>query len=349
TIAPTGSISIIAGASSGIEPLFALGFLRKISIGEFLEIHPLFEEMAKQQKFYSKALMEEVVKKGSLKDIKHVPEEIKEIFITAMDITPEWHIKTQAAFQKYTHNAVSKTINLPSTATVEDIKNIFLLSYRLNCKGLTVYRDKSRELQVLNVGQKEEKEKDRGTLQPRHRPMYTKGVTIRVSTGCGNMYVTINEDQEGLCEVFAQLGKAGGCPSSQTQAIARLISLSLRSGVDVKSIIKELRGIRCPNPFRMKEGIILSCPDAVAVAVETYLNDLKENAEAQKDKKVAALKINSMDIDKFMQSSAELKKDSNGFSKVQSENPIICPECGSTMIYAEGCSLCSVCGYSKCS
>ncbi len=350
TIAPTGSISIIAGTSSGIEPLFALGYLRKISIGEFQEIHPLFEKIAKEKKFYSKELITEVIQKGSIKGISSIPDDVKKIFVTSMDISAEWHIKIQAAFQKYTDNAVSKTINFPSEATVDDIKKAYLLAYQLNCKGITVYRDRSRELQVLNAGEEEEKRDTTGKLSPRKRPLYTKGVTVRVQTGCGNMYVTVNEDEYGLCEVFAQLGKSGGCPASQTEAIARLISLSLRSGIEVGSVIKELRGIRCPNPFRMKEGLVLSCPDAIGIALETYLKGIKKSEPQQlkKERRVASLKINNMDVDKFLQDVAGLKKEAKKFSDINEKNPLICPECGSTMVIGEGCSLCPVCGFSKC-
>ncbi len=348
TIAPTGSISIIAGASSGIEPLFALGYLRKISIGEFQEIHPLFEQFAKERKFYSKELMTEVINKGSIKDIKAIPDDIRELFITTMDISPEWHIKIQAAFQKYTDNAVSKTINLPSDATVDDIKKAYLLSYKLGCKGITVYRDRSREVQVLSTKDNDEKIVKRQSLIPRKRPTYTRGITIRVQTGCGNMYVTINEDEYGLCEVFAQLGKTGGCPASQTEAIARLVSLSLRSGINVKSVIKELRGIRCPNPFRTKDGMVLSCPDAIGIALDTYLNEAKDsNSKNVENLKVTKLKINNVDIDQFLNGAAEMKNNKK-IANIDNKAPLICPECGSTMFVAEGCNICPVCGYSKC-
>ncbi len=350
TIAPTGSISIIAGVSSGIEPLFALGFLRKISIGDFLEVHPLFEQTAKDEGFYTKELMEEVVRKGMIKEIDEIPEDIKELFVTTMDVPTMWHIKMQGVFQKYVHNAVSKTINMPSDSTVDDIKKAYLTSYKLNCKGVTVYRDKSRDLQVLNIGKdKEKKERESNQITPRQRPVYTKGMTIKVKTGCGNMYVTINEDDIGLCEVFAQLGKTGGCPASQTEAIGRLVSLSLRSGIKAKSVIKELRGIRCPSPVRIKEGLILSCPDAIGIAVETYLNELQMRGEDVEKKKISKLNVNNKNVDEFFKAASNMKNDKNGFSTIQPKNPVICPDCGSTMYQAEGCSICPVCGFSKCS
>ncbi len=368
TIAPTGTISIIAGASSGIEPLFALGYVRKISLGEFIEVHPLFEQVAKEEGFYSDELINRVIKEGTLKNIKEIPEKVKDVFITTMDVDTEWHIKTQAAFQKYVHNAVSKTINMPSSSTIEDVKKAYIFAYDLGCKGITVYRDKSRQEQVLNVGKdnkQEEKQNNtkaeqaitptvsKNILEPRKRPAYTHGVTIKVKTGCGNMYVTINEDDKGLCEVFAQLGKTGGCPASQTEAIARLVSLSLRSNIDAKSIIKELRGIRCPSPFRMKEGWVLSCPDAIGIALETYLKEFQKNGNGKELKiKNVDLKISNDSVEEFIKSSRELKKsngDNNSFSQIAEDSPSICPECGSTMVFAEGCSICPVCGFSKCS
>ncbi len=349
TIAPTGSISILAGASSGIEPLFALGYIRKISIGDFIEIHPLFEENAKEIGFYSDGLMKEIIEKGSIKDIEGIPNDVKEMYVTTMDISMDWHIKMQAAFQKYVDNAVSKTINLPSDATVDDIRGAYLLAYRINCKGLTVYRDKSRDEQVLNIGKSEEKkEEGHRKLTPRKRPAYTRGMTVKIRTGCGNMYITINEDEEGLCEVFAQLGKTGGCPASQTEANARLISLSLRSGIEVHSVIRELRGIRCPSPIRVKEGFVLSCSDAMGIALETYLNEVSEREEENKERKVTSLKIDNHNVNEFMKSASTKKKADNAYSMVEAKNPVICPDCGSQMFYVEGCSLCPICGFSRC-
>ncbi|MBN1899158.1 MAG: TSCPD domain-containing protein [Spirochaetes bacterium] len=351
TIAPTGSISIIAGCSSGIEPLFALGFLRKISIGEFKELHPLFEKIARERKFFSEELKDRIIEKGSVKDIDEIPEDVKKLFITAMDVSPEWHIRIQGAFQKYTDNAVSKTINLPSESTVEDIKRSYLLAFKLGCKGITVYRDKSRDTQVLSAGRKDEQKEGKSQkLSPRQRPMYTQGITIRVQTSCGNMYVTINEDESGLCEVFATLGKTGGCPGAQTEAIARLISLSLRSGIDVKSVIKELRGIRCPSPCRMKEGLVLSCPDAIGIALTTYIKEIRPETNNGNGIKIDTLRINNMDVKQFFKEASDLKKTSDKFIAGHNDkNPLLCPDCGSTMFIAEGCSVCTVCGFSKCS
>lgn len=330
TIAPTGTISIIAECSSGIEPLFALVFFRQVLDNEKLqEVHPLFIEVAKREGFYSDSLMAEVMEKGSVKDIKGIPEKWREVFKIALEIPAESHVKMQAAFQKYTDNAVSKTINFPNSATVDDVARAFLLAYKLNCKGITIYRDGSRSVQVLNVGTVEKKDKSEGPSRvPRPRPEVIIGETRRMKTGCGNLYVTINEDSEGLFEVFAAMGKAGGCAASQSEAICRLISLALRAGVDTDSIIKQLRGIRCPVPMWNSDGkMVLSCADAIAQAMEKYLE--------KKGKKV---------IENMNGKYRILKNQLYGADKIVAT----CPECGGTMEPEEGCFLCRACGFSKC-
>ncbi|MGB9856948.1 MAG: vitamin B12-dependent ribonucleotide reductase [Dictyoglomaceae bacterium] len=332
TIAPTGSISIIANCSSGIEPIFALAYKRKVSLGEWFEIHPLFEEYLRKEGLYSEGLIQKVIEKGSIQDIEEFSEEAKKIFVTALDISPEDHLLMQASFQKYVDNAVSKTVNLKNTATEDDVRKIYLLAYELKLKGVTVYRDKSRSRQVLKVEEKKEKGEVMGEkLKPRPRPQITKGITLKMKTGCGNLYVTINEDEFGICEVFSTLGKAGGCAASQTEAISRLTSLALRSGIDINSIIKQLRGIRCPNPIRDEEGeYILSCSDAIAKALERYLlikegkSNSKNNLFLISDKKV------------------EEEKSREEYSGIP------CPECGTPLEVQEGCLTCRVCGYSKC-
>lgn len=331
TIAPTGSISIIANCSSGIEPIFALAYKRKISLGEWNEVYPLFKKVLEEENIYSEELIEKVIKEGTIQNIDEIPEKIKRLFVTALDISPEDHVLMQAAFQKYVDNAVSKTVNLKESATKEDIEKIYLMAYELKLKGITVYRDKSRTTQVLAV-EKEKKEvvsdREHYKLKPRPRPVITKGATIKIKTGCGNLYVTINEDEFGICEVFSTLGKAGGCAASQTEAISRLISLALRSGVYIDSIIKQLKGIRCPNPTRTEEGeFILSCSDAIGKALEKYIN-IKEEG------------INN--------SSSFIIKSKIEPDKIESYSGMPCPECGSPLQMAEGCLTCRVCGYSKC-
>jgi ribonucleoside-diphosphate reductase alpha chain len=325
TIAPTGSIGIIANASTGIEPIFALAYVRKNILGgeELFEINPYFRQALIEEGLYSKELIEEVIQKGSLKDIKGIPEAFKRIFVTALDIPPEMHVRMQAAFQKYVDNAVSKTINLPNSATKEDVEKIFLLAYKLGCKGITVYREGSRSQQVLNIpAKKEEKVKP----EPRTRPRVVSGKTVKMVTGCGNMYVTINEDEFGPCEVFTSLGKSGGCTSSQSEAIGRLISLALRSGVKPEKIIEQLKGIRCPSPVIYQGESIFSCADALAKALEIYLQE----------KNVPSL----FDSVKLQEKQKSNKNDLG-------INPQ-CPECGAMLEIGEGCATCRSCGFSKC-
>ncbi len=326
TIAPTGTISIISGTSSGIEPLFAVAFIRNVMDNDrLLEVHPLFEEMARERGIYTEALMEEICKKGSLKHIDGIPDDIKKLFVTAHDISPEWHVRMQAAFQKYTDNAVSKTVNFSNSATRDDVRKVYMLAYKMGCKGVTIYRDGSREEQVLNIGKVNQTVKDL-SISPRVRPQITKGFTEKVRIGCGNLYITVNYDDKGICEIFTNLGRAGGCPS-QSEATSRLISIALRSGMDVKAIIEQLKGIRCHSTIRQKANgngkdiKVLSCPDAIGKALERVMkleNDFKK-VEVVKEPINAA-----------------------------GDKKTICPECGSKVEHEGGCVVCRNCGYSKC-
>jgi ribonucleoside-diphosphate reductase alpha chain len=320
TIAPTGSLSIIANCSSGIEPLFALSYVRHILEGEeFVEVNPYFEEAAQIGGFYSPDLMKQLAEGKRLKDIEEVPEEIKEVFVTAHDISPEWHVRMQAAFQKFTDSAVSKTVNFPSEATPEDVAKVYMLAYQEGLKGITIYRDRSRESQVLTVGKGVEKAERK--LSPRKRPKVTRGVTERVNTGCGYIYVTVNFDSQGISEVFSTLGKAGGCAAAQLEAISRLTSLALRSGIDIDSIVKHLRGIRCPSIAWEQGHAILSCADAIASVLEKYIREEKaSNPETPQPE------------------NTELIKSWAGQ----------CPDCGGSLIYQEGCNICLNCGFTKC-
>ncbi len=308
TIAPTGTISIIAGASSGIEPIFAVAYLRHVLDGKSLpEMHPLFIKIAKKEGFYSKELAGKIARTGSVQSDDTVPDKIKRLFRISHEISPEWHVKIQAAFQKYTDNAVSKTVNFPADATKEDVEKVYLLAYKNGCKGVTIYRYGSREDQVLSIGgEKEEFAK----IAPRPRPERTRGITERIKTGCGKLYVTINFDKDGMCEVFAQMGKTGGCASSQIEAAGRLISLALRSGVKVDAIIQQLIGIRCPSPSWHKGKIVLSCPDAIA----QVLKSVTESDFVEKGTMMG-----------------------------------VCPECGGIISHEEGCLVCHLCGFAKCS
>lgn len=332
TIAPTGTISIIAGASSGIEPLFAISFVRNVMDRDRLpEVHRLFEETAKNRGFYSRELMEEIARKGTLRDVAGVPEDVKRLFVTAHDISPEWHVRMQAAFQKHTDNAVSKTVNFPSHATREDVRKVYLLAYKLGCKGVTIYRDKSREEQVLSIGgQEQASESKRKTetqaITPRVRPEITRGITEKVRIGCGNLYITVNYDDSGICEVFTNLGRAGGCPS-QSEATSRLVSIALRSGISVEAIIEQLKGIRCHSTIRQKangSGIkVLSCPDAIGKALER------------------ALKMEGGAVEAAKEGAAAVDAPSG-------QKRPLCPECGSMLEHESGCVVCRGCGYSRC-
>ncbi|NTV52456.1 MAG: vitamin B12-dependent ribonucleotide reductase [Candidatus Firestonebacteria bacterium] len=326
TIAPTGTISILAGVSSGIEPLFALAYVRTVMDNDRLtEVNPIFEQAALLGGFHSPELIAGVVRQGSVHELAAVPEEVKKVFVTAHDIEPLWHIRMQAAFQRHTDNAVSKTVNFPRSATPTDVENVFEEAFKLNTKGVTIYRDGSREGQVLSVGTAKAPAAEEGEdkIEPRKRPDITFGRTEKIKTGCGNLYVTLNHDEAGLCEVFTQMGKSGGCAASQSEAIARLISLSLRAGVNPQAITKNLRGIRCPHPSWQKGGMVLSCPDGLGVVLERYLN-WREGKEDTED-------IPS----------------SHGLSALD-KLAGACPECGGTLEHEEGCMLCRTCGFSRC-
>jgi ribonucleoside-diphosphate reductase alpha chain len=342
TIAPTGTISIIAGpCSSGIEPLFAIVYYRNVMDNDKLvEIDPLFEELAKERGFYSRQLMERIAESGSLQHLEGIPEDIKRIFVTAHDITPEWHVKMQAAFQKYVNNAVSKTINFPHEATLEDVKKAYILAYDLNCKGITVYRDRSREEQVLNINHKpeapavKESKTEPGKITPRPRPEVIFGTTTKVATGCGNLYVTINIDEGGKpFELFTQMGKAGGCAGSQLEALGRMVSLAFRAGIEVKSIIEQLRNIRCPSPSWEKGQRIFSCADAIARVVERRL--ISGQIAIPQPVEALAMKHSHRDENSL---EANSKADIVG----------VCPDCGGALRHEESCIKCHGCGFSKC-
>ena len=316
TIAPTGTLSIIAGCSSGIEPLFALSYTRHILDGEeLLEVNPYFERKAREEGFYSEELVKKLAAGVKLSEIEDIPDWVKRVFATSHDISPEWHVKVQAAFQKFTDSAVSKTVNFPYEATREDVAKVYMLAYKEGLKGITIYRDRSREGQVLTIGK--EKKPTEGKLVPRRRPKVTTGVTRRVTTGCGYIYVTVNFDEQGICEVFSSLGKAGGCASAQLEATSRLISLALRSGVDIASIVRHLRGIRCPSISWEEGQAILSCADAIGSILEKHIGE-------------------------------ETKGSTEDFGVIKNWVGQ-CPDCGSSLIYQEGCHICLTCGYTKCS
>ena len=351
TIAPTGTIGLIANASGGVEPLFALVYKRAncLDKAEMFIINPYFEKAIKDAGIYSEELMTKIAQEGTIKHIKEIPEKIRKVFVTAHDILPEDHIRMQAAFQKYVDNAVSKTVNFTHEATKEDVSKAYILSYKLGCKGVTVYRDGSRQDQVLisantNKDKKEEKTTPAAEAEvkkARVRPKRVMGSTLLMHTGCGKMYVTINEDSEGVFEVFTQLGKSGGCTATQSEAIARLISLALRSNVETSKIIEQLKGIRCPSPTLTEGGAILSCPDAIAKALESYISE-KEMPNLFNNEQAA----NSANPNAEKKTKVKVYQ-SRGTGNSEGTCPQ-CPECGEMLEFAEGCVVCKSCGYSKC-
>ena len=323
TIAPTGTISIIANASSGVEPLFAVSYVRQVMDNDILvEVHPIFERIAKERGFYSPELMQRIAREGTIRHIEEIPEDIRKIFVTAHDVTPEVHIEMQAAFQQFVDNAVSKTVNFTRNATIDDVMKTYRLAYELDCKGVTIYRDGSRENQVLSTGAQEEvaeeekdapQQEDRKSFK-RERPKILKGWTYQMQTGCGPLYVTVNEDATGLFELFTTMGKAGGCAASQSEAIGRMVSLAWRSGIQARQVIKQLLGISCHSPSGFGENKILSCADAVAKAIQDHMTACGLETENRKDV--------------FMRGA--------------------CPECGGIVEREGGCAVCRICGYSEC-
>ncbi len=343
TIAPTGTISIIAGTSSGIEPLFALAFVRHVLDGkELLEINPFFEVMAREEGFYTEDLIRKTAQMGHIQDLKEVPERVRHLFVTAHDISPEDHIRMQATFQKYTDNAVSKTVNFPHEAAVDGVAKVYQLAYQLGCKGVTIYRDRSREKQVLykglgaSEGDRTEAREDLSKLErkPRTRRDVIHGSTWKIRTGCGNIYVTVNEDEEGhLFEIFNQIGKAGGCAASQSEALGRLVSLAFRSSIEPEDIIRQLKGISCHMPVWHQNGKVLSCSDAVAKAIEWHIQ------------KMRVQRGGAIEWGMSPNHPEERKNSPKGMDSVFLRGA--CPECGGSLIFEEGCMKC-FCGYSDC-
>jgi len=315
TIAPTGTLSIIGACSSGIEPLFALSFARNVMDGDRLvEVNPYFEEALRAAGKYSPEFMEEVSRTGSIRQMSELPAELRRVFVTAMDIAPIWHLRMQAAFQRYTDNAVSKTVNLPNSATVEDIRAVYEMAYREGCKGVTVYRDGCKSVQVLTTGDAKSSAPPASPTLVKKRPDFVTGFTQKVQTGLGAMYLTVNEVDGKPFEVFATIGKSGHSVTAKAEAIGRLVSLALRSGIGVKEIIGQLKGIGGEHPVFQQKGLLLSIPDAIArVLEERYVDGNKPTAEhcSSLDKKT-------------------------------------CPECGSELIFQEGCNYCPNCSYTKC-
>jgi len=335
TIAPTGTISIIAGCSGGIEPLFAVAFMRRQAGMEMPDVNPEFVRLAKDRGFYSEELMEKVAREGSVRHLEEVPEDVRRVWVTSHDISSEWHVRMQAAFQKHTSMGISKTINLPNEATVEDVERAYLQAFATGCKGIAVYRDGSRDAQVLSTGKTKtqaapalpengpaeavEVVKHVSLAEARNgRPRTLTGVTKKLQTGHGPMYVTMNDDEFGPRECFVILGKPGGTAAAFSDALGRMISLAETHGATPSEIVHQLRGIQDGHPAGFGANAVLSVPDGVARAMaEHYLVENEASALADEAKNL----------------------------------PVIgaCPECSGALTKQEGCVVCHSCGYSKCS
>jgi ribonucleoside-diphosphate reductase alpha chain len=281
-----------------------------------VETNPYFEKTAKEKGYFSSELMDIVAQEGTIHDISAIPEEDRAVFVTAHDIVPEWHLRMQAAFQRYTDNAVSKTVNLPRDATVEDVKKVYDLAYALSCKGVTIYRDGSKENQVLSFTDKKKQTHGRFMTAVEERPETLLGFTTKMTTGMGALYVTVTEFEGRPFEVFATIGKSGRSTTAKTEAIGRLVSLALRSGVHVRKIVEQLKGIGGEHPIFQKDGLVLSIPDAISRVLEK----------------------------RYLQDQPATKGSEDGKSLLGEA----CPECGQTISFEEGCMTCHFCGFSKC-
>ncbi len=370
TIAPTGTLSILASCSSGVEPVFAFAYMRNIMDGtEMPEASPILKAALQKEGLYTEEVMRRIMQEGSVAHIESLPEELRRVFVCAHDVSPEYHIRMQAAFQRHTDNAVSKTVNFPSDATREDVENVYRLAFTEGCKGVTIYRDGSRDSQVLNLGVKEGKDmpspdgvlsampdnlQPYGQITPRPRPDVISGFTERMKIGCGNLYVTVNYDENGICEVFTSTGKAGGCPS-QSEATARLCSVALRSGMSVREVCNQLKGIRCPSTIRQMGMSCTSCPDAIAKAV-MKVNDYIESYKSDPAAKLAPEPLTQARESREEQS---LPKESlpkipavTAQQEAQEAHDAIargeCPECTGKVAHEGGCVICRNCGFSRC-
>jgi ribonucleoside-diphosphate reductase alpha chain len=394
TVAPTGTISIFADCSGGIEPLFAVAFMRNQAGVLMPDVNRDFVRIAKQQGWYSDELMKGIAEEGHI-HFEEVPDEVQRVFVTAHDVTPEWHIRTQAAFQEYVDSAISKTCNFPHESREEDVRQIYLTAFELNCKGVTVYRDGSRPMQVLSTGktakevtgqspaqatadleaqladareqlhqalqqhdamrkQLEEAEtRIQKRLRKRNRPSVLRGTTRRLPSPLGDLYVTVNEDEAAKpFEVFATLGKAGGAAMADVEAIGRLISLALRSGVPLPDVYSQLRGISCDRAVGIGPNKVLSVPDAIAQALIQHERE-KEGVQQELLPGGSLLtgslpSISSAPVvlgvpEKPVQQTAMKLEYDPGQTFIGT-----CPECKSDLQYMEGCVKCYSCGYSEC-
>ena len=398
TVAPTGTISIIAGCSSGLEPLFAVAFMRNQAGVMMPDVNEDFVAIARREGWYSEALMERIAKEGTIA-FPEVPDRWQRVFTTANQIAPEWHVRMQAAFQEHCDSAISKTTNFAHTATVEDVRAIYELAYELNCKGVTVYRDGSRDGQVLSTGATEKAKAERekgvapaaagepakagdatlkrevGELQgtiaeltaelertrrslfdseaenlqrraKRARPDTLRSTSMRKDTPLGTMFVHISEDDRGQpFDVFLNLGKAGGSAMADAEALGRLISLALRSGIPLMEIHRQLRGISSDRAVGLGPNKVLSMPDAVGIALEQWY---REKQGVQQDLLAAGpTAAAAAPRAEVTQGGEAMQLEMNGYASNEAFMGT-CPDCGSQLEFAEGCVKCHVCGFSEC-
>jgi ribonucleoside-diphosphate reductase alpha chain len=399
TVAPTGTISIIAGCSSGIEPLFAVAFMRNQAGVLMPDVNEDFVATARREGWYSDALMQKIASAGHIA-FPEVPEKWQRVFATANNIKPEWHIRMQAAFQDHNDSAISKTCNFANDATEEYVEEIYRLAFKLGCKGVTVYRDGSRDMQVLSTGSVAKKVAEQATSsgkaearsdlvvtgdhrahsadlhgeiaelraeterlrklvheleaenlqrrQKRSRPETLRGTTRRVETPLGTLYVTVTEDDRGQpFEVFMSLGKAGGAIMADVEAMGRLISLALRSGIPLKEVHRQIRGISSDRAIGLGPNKVLSVPDAVGIAIERWM---QEKQGIQQELLAGATPPAGTPVPTIAQIQ-QVATRSGEQPQLSHQQPVLtgaCPDCGSQLEFAEGCMKCHVCGFSEC-
>jgi ribonucleoside-diphosphate reductase alpha chain len=393
TVAPTGTISIIASCSSGIEPLFAVAFMRNQAGVLMPDVNEQFVAIAKREGWYTHELITRIAEEGHI-HFPEVPERWQQVFVTAHDVSPEWHIRMQAAFQEHTDSAISKTCNFPHEATEDYVHDIYEMAFRLGCKGVTVYRDGSRDMQVLSTGKTARKVQEQSGAAPvdraardqqvaelkstvaelemelqitrkrlhevesenlqrrakRSRPELLRGATRRLETPLGTLYVTITEDDRGQpFEMFMSLGKAGGALMADVEAIGRLISLALRSGVPLKEIHRQLRMISSDRAVGLGPHKVLSVPDAVGIAIERWMQD-KQGVQQDLLDSGAPSETRAAPVAPAPPAPAASPDGMlYGFERLNAEQHAgACPDCGSQLEFAEGCMKCHVCGFSEC-
>ena len=361
TVAPTGSISMMFDTSSGVEPNFALAYIKQDKDGlQYPYFNRYFEVALEKYKFSEEEkdeLRKEVVKAGTIQHLDRLPQELRDVFVVSMDMSGNDHVRMQAAFQSQVDNSISKTINFPNSATKEEVRASYILAWKAGCKSCTVYRDGSRVIQILNVGEADkitsttedpkkvkakevavvEADNGNGKYRPRSRPEgVLLGATYKIKTGYGNLYITVNDgtDNQPL-EVFATIGKSGGFFQEQSEAICRMVSLSLRAGISPREVIDQLKGIRGPMPVMTDKGTVLSLPDAVAQVLEDHL-ERKRSIEASIEIEEEVVVVATQEVVASPKQMADF-----GYMPE-------CPDCGAGLVMAEGCVSCKVCGYNRC-